>query len=82
MSKKKIPLVSLIVGGVLWFGLTNNQAKNLVSPNLSATEKDKPTLATPIPSATPKTFKFDSSTDLKEELEKINPEILDVDFEE
>ena len=29
----------------------------------------------------PKTFKFDSSTDLKAELESVNPQILDSDFE-
>lgn len=28
----------------------------------------------------PKTFKFDRSTDLKSELDKINPQILDADF--
>lgn len=40
----------------------------------------KPTL-TPTPSATPKTFQFDASTDLMKELESINPQILDSDFE-
>lgn len=30
--------------------------------------------------STPKTFKFDSSTDLKQELEIINPQVLDSDF--
>lgn len=29
----------------------------------------------------PKTFNFDSTTDLKEELEKVNPQVLDSDFE-
>ncbi len=40
---------------------------------------------TPMPLASPnapKTFQFDSSTDLKAELEKVNPQILDSDFEE
>ncbi len=35
----------------------------------------------PAPPNAPKTFNFDSSTDLKAELEKINPQILDSDFE-
>ena len=38
----------------------------------------------PTPVATPnapKTFQFDSSTDLKMELEKVNPQILDSDFQ-
>lgn len=35
-----------------------------------------------IPSATPtpKTYKFDSTTDLKKELDSINPQVLDSDF--
>lgn len=36
----------------------------------------------PIPTpSTPKTFKFDASNDLKMELEKVNPQVLDSDFE-
>lgn len=41
--------------------------------------------STPVPTAftnqTPTIFQFDSSTDLKMELEKVNPQILDSDFE-
>ncbi len=29
----------------------------------------------------PKSFQFDSSTDLKMELDKVNPQVLDSDFE-
>lgn len=29
----------------------------------------------------PKTFKFDRSTDLKAELDKVNPQLLDSDFQ-
>jgi len=39
-------------------------------------------IPSPTPSPKPKTFKFDSSTDLKAELETINPEVLDSDFEQ
>lgn len=39
-----------------------------------------PTTSMATPNA-PKTFNFDSTTDLKQELEKINPQILDHDFE-
>ena len=36
----------------------------------------------PVPSPNaPKTFQFDSSTDLQAELEKVNPKVLDSDFE-
>lgn len=43
----------------------------------------RPTPA-PTPEVTPnapKTFQFDSSTDLKMELNKVNPQVLDSDFE-
>ncbi len=36
---------------------------------------------TPAPSHIPKTFNFDSSTDLKTELNKVDPQISDSDFE-
>lgn len=48
--------------------------------------KEKTNLASP-PSAplaspvAPKTFQFDKNTDLKLELEKINPQVLDSDFD-
>lgn len=36
----------------------------------------------PIPALNmPKTFKFDGKTDLKQELNKVNPQVLDSDFE-
>lgn len=40
----------------------------------------------PVPSSspnikTPKGFQFDESTDLKAELEKVNPQVLDSDFQ-
>lgn len=34
------------------------------------------------PSPTPKTFQFDASTDLNQELDKVNPQVLDSDFNE
>ncbi len=53
-----------------------------MSPELRklAGRKPAPT-ETPSNIVAPKTFKFDSSTDLKKELESINPEILENDFE-
>ena len=55
---------------------------SLISP--MGYQNQKPNAAstpTPIPPNAPKTFSFDSSTDLKMELEKVNPQILDSDFE-
>ncbi len=43
-----------------------------------------PSVTTPLPSSEinqPKEIKYDSSTDLKQELETINPQVLDSDFE-
>lgn len=37
--------------------------------------------STLLPVSTPQTFKFDGSTDLKKELDSINPQVLDSDFE-
>lgn len=51
----------------------------LITPNFNPTSKQ-----TEVPNATPdspKQYNFDSSTDLKMELESINPQILDSDFE-
>lgn len=58
---------------------------NLVSPGfnplVAAIQKSNPE-PSPSPNIkTPKEFKFDATTDLKMELEKVNPEVLDSDFE-
>jgi len=52
----------------------------VINPRLGWQYQPTPT---PVPATTPnapKTFQFDSSTDLKAELEKVNPQILDSDF--
>lgn len=46
------------------------------NPNIFPTS-----LTTPESPQAPKSFKFNSSTDLKMELEKVNPQVLDSDFE-
>lgn len=51
---------------------------SLVNPWFGKVSKSVPT---PLPSSTPKQYKFDASTDLKKELEEINPQVLDGDFE-
>ncbi len=60
---------------MLWLKLAGNKSENLVNPQTPAPSE------TPAPPSAPKTFKFDNSTDLKVELEKVNPQILDSDFE-
>lgn len=53
----------------------------MTSPFAGRVETTTPA-PTPVPTPNaPKTFKFDGSTDLKMELDKVNPEVLDSDFE-
>jgi len=82
--KKKIIFVLLIV--TAFFTIVkytvNGSNGNLVGPGFVG--QIIHTQPTPTPIATPKapkTFNFNSSTDLKAELEKVNPKVLDSDFE-
>lgn len=91
MSKKLLFIIITITIVILMIILMGNRSQegSLISPHLSKIfpSQSAPSLAptpTPIPVSTPaapKTFKFDSSTNLKEELEKVNPQVLDSDFE-
>mgnify|MGYP001596331852 FL=1 len=79
MNKKIIFIIILIVITVITifkFAPQGWEGKKMISPFSG-------TVQTPVPSPTPikKEFKFNSSTDLKVELEKVNPQILDSDFE-
>lgn len=49
-----------------------NKTDKIASPGFSPS---------PTPVSTPKTFQFDSTTDLQKELEKVDPKVLDSDFE-
>lgn len=74
-----IAAVLIIIFAVILVS-TNKKDAKWESPFSGITQRTSPT-QTPIPSPTPKTFNFDSSTDLKQELETINPQVLDSDFE-
>lgn len=70
-----IGLKILILTPLGWTG-------NLINP-MGQKSQSLDTISTPVPTPnTPKTFRFDSSTDLKKELDSINPQILDSDFKE
>lgn len=84
MNKSKIITISLILLllVVIWLiaSLTIGKNKGLTNPLLG-----KPASQTIQPSATPtynppKEIKYDGNSNLKEELEAINPEVLDEDF--
>lgn len=82
MNKKIILAIILIILFTIGYLLINNNDKKndrLLNPNYKKVESS--VLPTIIPSPTPKTFKFYRNTDLKKELESINPEVLDSDFE-
>lgn len=85
---KKILLVIIIFMGLvilkIFVQTPLGWTAKLVSPMGLVIQKHA---STPAPSPTeappnePKTFQFDRSTDLKAELGKINPQVLDSDFE-
>lgn len=61
-----------------------NKSGGLIGPNFIQQIIHQQPIPTPVPVAVPvapKTFQFDSSTDLKMELEKVNPQVLDSDFQ-
>lgn len=58
-----------------------NNVGNLISPGFSSNKPASSPTPTPVAPNAPKTFKFDSATDLEAELEKVNPQVLDSDFE-
>jgi len=51
---------------------------SLVRPGFSGQKS----LPTPIPTQAPRQYKFDNSTDLKQELETVDPQILEEDFKD
>lgn len=84
MSKQKLTAVLvllLVFGVVIVAGFLNNGNKGLISPG---TGKPTASQASFSPAASsynpPKEIKYDSSTDLKQELESVDPEVLDSDF--
>ncbi|OGE14608.1 hypothetical protein A2769_03475 [Candidatus Daviesbacteria bacterium RIFCSPHIGHO2_01_FULL_37_27] len=73
-------VVTLVIIGTVVFGITlnKNRKNKLVSPNLSSSKATEPSVIQP---NTPKEIKFNRSTNLKEELDKVDPKVLDSDFE-
>ena len=61
---------------------SQKQSPNEVSPTVKASSPSP--IASPSPSYSsdaPQTFKFDSNTDLNKELDKVNPQVLNSDFQ-
>lgn len=81
---RQVVIATLFIIGLMMvvkFISTSPQG-NLASPNLVGIIAGKFTKSSPSPSPKLKTYHFDSTTDLKKELDSINPQILDSDFVE
>ncbi len=85
MKNKTILLITLtILAMIVAYFVRSKENVSLVGPAFIQQITHSQPIPTPTPVATPnapKTFQFDSSSDLKAELEKVNPQVLDSDFE-
>lgn len=78
--KRKIIIITVIIFiTIIFLALSGRKANLLVNPSLNSSQQV--ISPSPIPVSSPKTFRFDSTTDLEAELEKVNPEVYDSDFE-
>lgn len=80
--QSKLKLLLIIVAtiiAIMFFVFPHFKGRgSLINPDFKAPKQQN--FETPQPNPTPKTFRFDSSTDLKMELDSINPQVLDSDF--
>jgi hypothetical protein len=70
-------VIFCFVTGIIWLVVSGKKQDNLVAPGLQQDQQ----VSTPSPTPSIKTFQFNSSTDLKVELEKVDPKVLDSDIE-
>lgn len=84
MNKKILIILVLAVATILTIAnFVTSKGNKLVEPTRMQQITTQPAASPKAeePPATPPTFIFNSSTNLKQELEKVNPQILDSDFE-
>lgn len=79
-NKLTIILVFILVVIIILF-IRGERVNDLVSSDFSKVPAQTEELPNAIPNA-PKTYNFDSSTDLEKELDSINPQVLDSDFDQ
>lgn len=77
---KKLVLIFIIIAGIFFFWI-REKTTDLTSPQTLGVESDQESTTEQVSLDPPKTFQFDSATDLKMELNKVNPQVLDSDFE-
>lgn len=73
-----IILAIFVIFGIWWVDNGKKQT-SFINPKIQTSAASIPTPSIS-PTVAPKTYKFDKSTDLKKELEDINPMILESDF--
>lgn len=89
MSRKKlvIAVIVLFLGVFIWIVSQGMRSKggSLISPGAGKVVGSGVSQSTPAPQVSaynvPKDIKYDSTTDLKKELDSVNPQVLDSDFE-
>lgn len=81
MNKKILIVTILIVLFTFGYFVIKNSKKNSQLLNPNSKKAESVVVPSIMPSATPKNYKFDRNTDLKNELDTINPKVLDSDFE-
>ncbi|MCR4306202.1 MAG: hypothetical protein NUV73_03915 [Candidatus Daviesbacteria bacterium] len=84
MNKKILLILFLVILViiVIFFGIRRSST-SLVSP--AARQVSAEINNSPMPSTSsnqPKEIRYDSSTDLQKELDSVNPQVIDSDFEE
>ncbi|MDO8576861.1 MAG: hypothetical protein Q7R82_00810 [Candidatus Daviesbacteria bacterium] len=90
MNRKKIVMIIIVlllvatVWIIMW--VMGSKGGSLISPGLGEAVGNVVSQSTPQPSVStfnaPKEIKYGSATDLKQELDSINPQVLDSDFED
>lgn len=81
--KIKFVLVFIVIAVMAYIGYSvfpKEQPKELITPTKTNSISLKVT-PTPTPAPTPVVFQFNNSTDLNKELNTVNPQVLNSDFE-
>ena len=83
MKNRKVLIIILVLLAVSLFIYSQwGSKKELVAPSISESDSSNPTPLPQTPSFNPPpAVEYEGSTDLKQELEGINPQVLDSDFE-
>lgn len=80
-TKLTILAITITVLAVMGVRLTGNKQDGKMATIKFSNELGTKISPTGIPTPSIKEFKYNTSTDLEMELEKINPQVLDSDFE-